>query len=138
MMPAGPAASDTQRLLAEEGTLAIAPPPPDSKAGTEATAKITVTPTADYHVNTEFPIKLVLDPTANVTFAKSELHAGGMKKDVGDAEALDERQLVFAVKLTPSQSGTYTINGTFKFAVCKGEQSCYPKKERIAIQVAAK
>ena len=80
--------------------------------------------------------KLVLEPQANVTLAKPELRAGGSAKQ-GDAEALDERQLVFAVKVTPSQTGTYTINGSFKFAVCNDTQ-CLPKKEPIAIQIAAK
>ncbi len=136
MTPAGSGAVDPQlRLHAEEGTLAITPPA-DSKAGTEAVAKITLTPTAGYHVNTEFPIKLVLDPTTNVTIEKAELKAGGSMAK-GDADALDERQLVFAVKLTPAQSGNYTINGSFKFAVCTDKQ-CLPKKEPIAIQIAAK
>jgi hypothetical protein len=134
--PAGSGAVDPQlRLHAEEGTLAIVAPA-DAKAGAEAVAKITLTPTAGYHVNMDFPIKLVLEQQANVTLAKPELRAGGSAKQ-GDAEALDERQLVFAVKVTPSQSGTYTINGSFKFAVCNDTQ-CLPKKEPIAIQIAAK
>jgi hypothetical protein len=133
---AGPATIDPQlRLHAEEGTLAVVPPA-DPKAGTEVVAKITLTPTAAYHVNMDFPIKLQLDPTTNVMLPKRELHAGGSAKQ-GDAEALDERQLVFAVKLTPTQSGNYTINGSFKFAVCT-ETQCLPKKEPIAIQIAAK
>jgi hypothetical protein len=123
------------RLHAEEGTLAVVPPT-DSKAGAEVVAKITLTPTAAYHVNMDFPIKLQLDAPQNVTLAKTELKAGGPAKQ-GDAEALDERQLVFAVKLTPTQSGNYTINGSFKFAVCTDTQ-CLPKKEPIAIQIAAK
>jgi hypothetical protein len=133
---AGSGAIDPQlRLHADEGTLAITPPA-DAKAGSEVVAKITLTPTAAYHVNMDFPIKLVLDQNANVSFAKAELKAGGQAKQ-GDAEALDERQLVFAVKLTPSQSGNYTVNGSFKFAVCN-ETQCLPKKEPIAIQIAAK
>jgi hypothetical protein len=135
-LTAGSGAIDPQlRLHAEEGTLAVVPPA-DPKAGAEVTAKITLTPTAAYHVNMDFPIKLQLDPTTNVTLAKTELKAGGQAKQ-GDAEALDERQLVFAVKLTPTQSGNYTINGSFKFAVCTDTQ-CLPKKEPIAIQIAAK
>ena len=133
----GPQTFDERlRLKPDEGTLAITPPA-DVKAGTEAVAKIVVTPKTGYHVNTEYPIKLVLDPPANVTVDKKELTAGGHDKAKGDAEALDEQQLVLAVKLTPSQSGSYTINGTFKFAVCDHDQ-CLAKKEPVAIQVAAK
>nr|HEX4317513.1 hypothetical protein [Kofleriaceae bacterium] len=132
----GSGAIDPQlRLHPDEGSLAITPPT-DAKAGAEVTAKITLTPTADYHVNEDFPIKLILDDAPNVTFAKKELKAGGSAKQ-GDADALDARQLAFSVKLTPTQSGNYTINGTFKFAVCTATQ-CLPKKEPIAIQIAAK
>ena len=44
---------------------------------------------------------------------------------------------MFAVKLTPAASGSYTINGTFKFAVCDHDQ-CLAKKETDRDQVAAK
>jgi hypothetical protein len=124
------------RLKPDEGTLAITPPA-DTAAGTEAVAKIVVTPKTGYHVNTEYPIKLTLDPPANVKLDKQELTAGGHDKAKGDAEALDETQLVLAIKMTPAQSGSYTINGTFKFAVCDKDQ-CLAKKEPIAIQIAAK
>ena len=131
-----PKFDDRLRLKPDEGTLAVTPPD-DAKAGSEAVVKIVVTPKTGYHVNTEYPIKLTLDPPANVKLEKSELTAGGHDKVKGDAEALDETQLVLAVKLTPAQSGSYTINGSFKFAVCDKDQ-CLAKKEPIAIQIAAK
>lgn len=140
-MPAAPAAAaagddDRFKLKPEEGNLAI-DAPADAKAGAEAVAKITVTPGKGYHVNTEYPIKLTLTPQPGVALAKSELVAGGRVNGKGDADALDEKQLVLAVKLTPAASGSYTINGSFKFAVCDKDQ-CLAKKETIAIAVAAK
>jgi hypothetical protein len=134
----GAAAADDDRfkLKPEEGKLAI-DSPADAKAGAEAIAKITVTPGSGYHVNTEYPIKLTLTSPAGVTLAKAEYIAGGHDKSKGDADALDEQQLVLAVKLTPAASGSYTINGNFKFAVCDKDQ-CLAKKETIAIAVAAK
>jgi hypothetical protein len=133
-----PAASDDERfrLKPEEGKLAIEPPA-DAKAGAEAVAKIIVTPGSGYHVNTEYPIKLTLTSPAGVTLAKDKFIAGGHDKAVGDADALDEKQLAFAVKLTPAASGSYTISGNFKFAVCDKDQ-CLAKQETIAIAVAAK
>jgi len=124
------------RLKPDEGTLTIESPP-DAKAGAEAVAKVIVTPGAKFKVNTEFPTKLTLETTTGVTFAKAELKAGGASKTKGDADQFDEKQLMFAVKLTAAQSGSYTINGSFKFAVCDKDQ-CLAKKEPIAIQVAAK
>jgi hypothetical protein len=126
---------DAFRLKAEEGQLMIHAPA-DAKAGTEIIAKIMVTPGKGYHVNTEFPIKLTLDATTGVTLAKAKFEAGGHDKALGDAEALDDNQLTIAVKLTPAASGRYTINGSFKFAVCD-KDTCLAKKETIAISVAA-
>jgi len=127
------------RLSPEEGKLAIEAPA-DVKAGAEVTAKVMVVANPSYKVNVEFPTKLVLDaPPSGVTIAKQELKAGGASKAKGDADVFDDKQLAFVVKLTPAQSGTYTINGSFKFAVCdRAGTQCLPKKEPIAIQIAAK
>lgn len=137
--PAAPAPAgddDRLKLKPEEGTLAIVPPA-DATPGAEVVAKITVTPGKGYHVNTEYPIKLTLLPADGVKLAKTDFTAGGHDKVKGDADAFDEQGLAFAVKLTPAASGSYTINGKFKFAVCDRDQ-CLPKKETIAITVAAK
>jgi hypothetical protein len=128
--------ADPQKLGADEGKLAIESPA-DAKAGAETIAKITVTPASGYHVNTEFPTKLTLEATEGVTLAKAEFKAGGADKNKGDADVFEEQSLELGIKLTAAKSGSYTINGTFKFAVCD-KDSCRPKKETIAIQVAAK
>jgi hypothetical protein len=135
---AAPSGGDDQRLRLkpEEGKLAIEPPA-DAKAGSESVARIVVTPGKGYHVNLEFPVKLTLTPPAGITLAKDKFTAGGRDKAKGDADALDDNQLAFSVKLTPAASGDYTINGTFKFAVCDPAQ-CLAKQETIAIAVAAK
>lgn len=126
------------RLAPDEGKLSVEPPA-DAKANSEATVKVTVTPGDAFKVNTEFPTKLTLENTQGVTIAKAELKAGGHDKAKGDAEQFDEKALVFAVKLTPTASGTFTVNGSFKFAVCdKSGTTCLAKKEPIAIQLAAK
>lgn len=126
------------KLQPEEGKLAIESPS-DAKANAETTAKVSVTAGKEYKVNVEFPTKLILETTNGVTIAKAELKAGGHDKSKGDADVFDEQQLVFAVKVTPTAAGNHTINGTFKFAVCdKAGSTCLAKKERIAIQLAAK
>ncbi|MBS1117858.1 MAG: uncharacterized protein H6Q90_86 [Deltaproteobacteria bacterium] len=131
--------NDSQfRLGPDEGKLAIEAPA-DAKAGSEATARILLTPSAKYKVNTEFPTRITFETTSGVTLAKAELKAGGHDQSKGDADQFDEKGLAFLVKLTPSTSGTYTINGSFKFAVCdKSGNQCLAKKEPIAIQIAAK
>lgn len=125
------------KLAAEEGKLSI--DSPEAKAGGESTIKVTITAGDAYKVNTEFPTKLTLENTQGVTIAKAELKAGGHDKAKGDADVFDEHSLVFAVKVTPTAAGNYTLNGTFRFAVCdKAGSTCLAKKEPIAIQLAAK
>jgi hypothetical protein len=126
---------DPFKLKPDEGQLSVESPK-DVVAGTEVTAKILVTPSAAYKINKEFPTKLTLETPAGVTIAKAQLTAGGHDQAKGDAEAFDERQLAFLVKLTPA-SGSHTITGTFKFAVCD-KDTCLAKKEQISIVVAAK
>jgi hypothetical protein len=134
--PVAAADDDRTRLRPEEGKLAIEVPA-DAKAGAETIAKVTVTPGAGYHVNVDYPVKLVLESPQGVSVSKAELTAGGHSKGKGDADEFDEKQLAFSVKLTPAASGSYTVNGNFKFAVCDASQ-CLPKRETIAITLAAK
>jgi hypothetical protein len=124
------------KLKPEEGQLSIEVPA-DVVAGKETIARVIVTPTAKYKINAEFSTKLTLQPPPEVTLAKAELTAGGEAKSQGDAEKFEEKKLAFAVKLTPTKSGTHTINGMFKFAVCD-KDACLAKREPIAIQLAAK
>ncbi len=135
--PSETGGGDRFKLAAEEGKLSI--DAPEAKVGSEATVKVTVTAGDAFKVNTEFPTKLTLENAQGVTIAKAELKAGGHDKAKGDADVFDEHSLVFAVKMTPSAAGNYTVNGTFKFAVCdKAGSTCLAKKEPIAIQLAAK
>ena len=121
-------------LKPEEGTLTV--DKAEGKAGAETTANIKVLPATGYHVSTDFPIKLTLDGTPGVTLEKSEMTAGGRDKKQGDASALSEKGLEFAVKAKADKAGSYTINGILKFGICEKE-SCHPKKQPITITVAA-
>jgi len=134
----GSAPTDEARfhLHPDEGSLTI--DKAEGKAGSELTSNIKVTPTGEFHVNTEFPIKLTFEPMAGVKLAKSELVAGGMDKSQGDAVAFSEKTLAFAVKATADKAGTYDLKGTFKFAVCTNNNTkCLAKKQPITVTVAA-
>src|SRR5262249_12333740 len=108
----------------------------EAKAGTEATAAVKLAPSTGYHIATDYPIKLVLEPPAGIKVAKTELTAGGRNKVQGDAQTLSEQALAFAVKATPEKAGAYEIKGTFKFGICE-KDACHPKKQPITITVAA-
>lgn len=132
----GAAIAEAFKLKPDEGELRIEVPP-DAAAGQESIARVIVTPTSKYKINFEFSTNLTLEPPDGVTLAKAELKAGGMAKVQGDAEKFEEKQLAFAVKLTPKSSGSHKINGMFRFAVCDKDR-CLAKKEAIAFEVAAK
>lgn len=113
----------------ESFNLTVDAPAPVAPGG-EAIARLTVVPTAGYHINQDFPTKLTLEPKEGVTLAKTEFA-------VEDAEKFDESQLVFAVKATPAAAGSYQVDGKLKFAVCKGEEDCEPKRRSVSFTVAA-
>ncbi len=122
-------------LYPDEGTLTIARA--EAAAGTPAIATVEVRPAAGFHVSTDFNIKLALTPPPGVTLDKPVLTAGGRRKLQGDAQALSEKQLVFAVRATAASPGTYEITGRFDFGVCEGV-ACHMKNQPITIVVAAK
>ena len=126
--PVAPAAAGVYDKNDSSFNLVVASP--DAvKAGADCIAHVTVTPGSGYHVNQEFPTKLVVTPTDGVTIAKAEQHKE-------DAAAFNENKLQFDVKMTPSKAGTYKVAALLKFAVCT-ESSCDPKKREIAFDVAA-
>lgn len=134
--PGGTANDPAFKLQPDEGTLSIELPA-DAVAGAETTAKVVVTTSPKYKINFPYRTKLTLDSGEGVTLAKAEFKAGGPDESKGDAEKFEEKELAFTVKLTPKASGSHTVNGMFKFAVCDKDQ-CLAKHEAIAIQVVAK
>jgi len=100
-----------------------------TKPGGETTARLVVIPGSGYHMNKEFPTKLTLEPPAGVTLSKTVF-------EPADAERFDDNELAFAVKMTATGAGEYTIPGTFKFAVCT-DTTCDPKKQKVALVLKA-
>jgi hypothetical protein len=116
-----------KHIQPDEGTLEVGKP--DCKTGAEATATIKVTPATGFHVSTDYPTELKLDPPAGVKLAKATYAKA-------DADTLTEKLLQLSVKATPEKAGTYEIKGWFKFGVCD-KDSCHPKKQPITIVCAA-
>jgi hypothetical protein len=104
--------------------------PEGAAVGAETVAHVVVTPGSGYHVNKDYPIKLVLEAPPGVKVAKAELVTA-------DAARLSDSELRFDVKLSADKAGTYTVDGRFKFAVCT-ESTCDPKRKKIQFQLAVK
>ena len=103
--------------------------PTAGKAGTEVIGAIDATPGKGFHVNHDYPTKLVMQPTAGVTVTKA-------KMDATDATKFDDNLLRFEVKLKADHPGKFTVLGTLDFAVCEAT-SCDPKTKNIAIDIEA-
>ena len=104
--------------------------PADAKAGAEGQALVRVVPKGPWHMNLDFPTKLLLTPGDGVKVASGELK----KKD---AKTLTEEECAYEFGVTPEAAGDHTVAAEFRFAVCKDE-ACVPVTKNIEIKVAAK
>jgi hypothetical protein len=91
---------------------------PKSIPGKESLAKVHVHPRGDWHMNTDFPVKLELQTPVGV-----ELVSGKLTRE--HVERLDDEALTFAVPFTPASEGQKRFEGKLSFAMC-GELACDP------------
>lgn len=99
------------------------------KAGDKATATVTVKAKGNFHVNLEYPHKLILTTPEGVTVEKAKLVASDAK--------ISKEELQFTVAATSATAGKKTIEAELKSAVCS-EDACQPFSEKVTIQVEAK
>jgi hypothetical protein len=135
--PAGEQAAASDKVKVIEGKApgkddryALEIESPDAKAGQESKVTVRVVPRDPWHMNLDFPTSLALQAPQGVSLAKAEL-----KK--ADAAKLDEASCQFDVAFTPTQPGSQSITGKFKFAVCQDE-ACSPVTEDVEFKVAVK
>ncbi len=102
---------------------------PSEPAALSNTFDVRVTPGKGFHMNKDYPTKLTLELPAGVSSPKAVL-------EPADAAAFTDDQLAFAIKLTATAKGDYTIPAVLKFAVCT-DATCNPKKQSIALQLKA-
>ncbi|HVK65816.1 MAG TPA: hypothetical protein VM694_15140 [Polyangium sp.] len=103
--------------------------PASGKSGDKATATVTIKAKGEYHVNLEYPHKLILKAPDGVTLEKAKLVAADAK--------VSKEELSFTVVATAAAPGKRTIEAELKGAVCT-EKTCEPFSETISIPVDAK
>ncbi|MDI3282741.1 hypothetical protein [Polyangium sp. 15x6] len=103
--------------------------PAAGKSGGKATAVVTVKAKGAYHVNLEYPHKLVLKAPDGVTVEKAKLVAADAK--------VSKEELSFTVVATAAAPGKKTIEAELKGAVCT-DTTCEPFTETVSIPVDAK
>ena len=102
----------------------------EAKVGEESKVSVRIVPQGVWHMNLDYPTKLVITPPDGTTVAKPTLAKA-------DAVKLDEASCEFAVAFTPTDAGSKKFTGEFKFAVCKDE-ACVPRTEKVEFEVAVK
>ena len=105
--------------------------PTTAKVNEKGVAKVSVQATGDYHVNKDYPAKIVIDDAGGLTVES-------MKITKDKAAKLTEKELAFDVGFTATKAGKSEIKATLKFGVCKGEEACEAKTESIVLKVEAK
>jgi hypothetical protein len=114
---AAPAGTPSERAVEDRYDIEVELPAKSSK-GRESLAKVHVHPQGDWHMNTQYPVRLSLQAPGGVKLVASELAKG-------DAERLDDEALTFAVPFTPASEGPKRFEGQLSFAMC-GELACDP------------
>ncbi|MBA2542606.1 MAG: hypothetical protein H0V17_23385 [Deltaproteobacteria bacterium] len=99
------------------------PAQPACTAGTACEARLVVTALGDYHVNDEYPFKLVADATPGVA-----VDGTGTFTPEGKTGTL-------AIVFRADKPGNAKIAGTFKLSVCNA-QNCQIESPKIAFDVA--
>jgi hypothetical protein len=93
------------------------------KAGASCEAKLVLTALGDYHVNDEYPTKLVIEPTPGVTVESTTFTPAGATGTMAVAFKVDK-------------PGTTKIAGQFRLSVCN-EDNCQIEGPKIAFDVTA-
>jgi hypothetical protein len=98
---------------------------PKVAVGATATASLTITPKAGWHMNGEAPITVALTAPAGVTLQKAKLTRADLAQSTKDAARFD-------IPVSASEPGKKTINAEARFVLCQ-EQACKPVKETLAL-----
>ena len=104
--------------------------------GSACTITVRLEATGGYHINKEYPYKLVLSPTPNVEFlGRDPGSASTFSKSAGDFVTAEEHVATMTARLKPSAKGTASISGIYKMSVCS-DANCQVEQTKIALDVA--
>lgn len=114
---------ETDRFVAE--MKAVGP----YAVGKEGTVEVTLVPKGEYHLNAQYPYKLVMGEAAGVTFKKNPLvRADG---------AFDEQRGSFRVAFVPGAAGRLPLSATFHVSVCSAS-NCEMARPALDVVVDVK
>jgi len=101
------------------------PEQPACRANEPCEARVVLTALGDYHVNDNYPFKLIADVSPDV------------KVDGTGSFSPDGKRGTLALPFRASKSGTAKIAGTFRLSVCN-DDNCQIEAAKIAFDVAVR
>ena len=114
-------------LAASESLYEIKKTEPKVAVGATATASLTITAKAGWHVNAEAPITVALTAPAGVTVQKAKLTRADLAQSTQESARFD-------IPVSATEAGKKMINAEAHFVLCQ-EQACKPVKETLALAV---
>ncbi|MEM6962840.1 MAG: hypothetical protein AAF355_06350 [Myxococcota bacterium] len=82
----------------------------------------------EWHINQDYPIRVVFDPSGRLEFPKSELQRP-------DAAMFDEMKARFDVPFVAVTAGEHECRALVDFAVCT-EATCVPVRKSLAVRLS--
>src|SRR4029079_18433253 len=100
---------------------------PKVSVGATATASLTITARAGWHVNAQAPITVALTAPAGVTVQKAKLTRADLAQSSQESARFD-------IPVSATETAKNTKNAEGRFVLCQ-EQGCKPVKETLALAV---
>jgi hypothetical protein len=105
---------------------------PECRAGATCTMTLRLAALGDYHINKEYPFKLVATAAPGITLLGNG-DASTFSRAAGDFREESEKVATMTVRFKPAAAGEAKISGTYKLSVCSAA-NC--QIEQASVQVA--
>jgi len=100
------------------------------KVGETGAIVVTISPTAGFKLNEEFPTKLTVeDPPEGLSF-----HAPTLKKSEGRLD--DKGNFTFRMPVVASRAGEFAVEAKLKFSVCTADK-CVVQRQALTTKLKA-
>jgi hypothetical protein len=134
---AAPSHADCGHTVCRSNFFVDAAPTGDCLVGEACKLAVVLVATGDFHINDEYPYKLLADETPGVEYLGAASGKNVFSRSSSDWERKDEKRGVMTVAFRSSGKGDKVVGGTFKLSVCSA-QNCQLEQEHVQATVAVK
>jgi hypothetical protein len=113
-------------------------PATDCSAGAACNLTVKLVATGQFHINEEYPYKLIADDAPGVEFLGTDAAGKStFSKAASNWVKKDEKSGTMTVAFRSTDKGTKSVAGTFKLSVCSA-QTCQLEQQHVATTVAVR